>query len=224
LDRTAQLEYDFVVEMTAAEYQELLLAGWRRFGHSVFRPQCASCQACESLRVDVAQFAPNRSQRRVRKLNEGRVKCRIGEPSATRSKLRLYDAFHAYQSYMKGWPEFPPKDRDSFVESFVNNPFPTQEWCYFLDEELVGVGYVDALPDGLSAIYFVHDPDHRDRSLGIWNVLSIIDYAQSQRLPFVYLGYYVEGSPSMAYKATFRPSEVLTPAGQWVPFRERSTA
>src|SRR5262245_55452596 len=100
-DQTAQLEYDFVAEMTAAEYQQRLLEGWRRFGHSTFRPRCTSCHACQSLRIVVERSQPNRSQHRVRQRNAGQIELRIGSPSVTGAKLQLYDRFHAYQAVAK---------------------------------------------------------------------------------------------------------------------------
>src|SRR5438105_6260742 len=56
-----RLEYEIVRSLTPAEYQNRLLAGWRRFGGALFRPRCRSCTACQSLRVDVARFRPDRS-------------------------------------------------------------------------------------------------------------------------------------------------------------------
>lgn len=216
---TASLEYEVFAALSRAEYMERLRQGWRRFGQAVFRPVCADCTKCQSLRVDVAKFRPNRSQRRARKLNEGVVRCRIGPPTLSQAKLDLHDRFHAYQSVTKGWPYHGPKDAAAYFESFIANPFPTQEWCYFLGDQLVGVGYVDDLPGGLSAIYFFHDPDHRDRSLGTWNVLSILAYAAGRRIPYVYLGYYVEGCGSVEYKDRFVPNQVLGPDGAWHDFR-----
>ena len=101
------------------------------------------------------------------------------------------------------------------MDSFVNNPFPTLEFRYHLKDRLVGVGYVDDLPQGLSAIYCFYDPDERRRGLGTWNVLNIIDLAAARRIPHVYLGYYVEACPSLAYKARFRPNEIRSPDGVW---------
>jgi arginine-tRNA-protein transferase len=96
--------------------------------------------------------------------------------------------------------------------------FPTEEWCYDVGDRLVAVGYVDQLPDGLSAIYFFHDPGERHRSLGTFNVLALLAVARERRLPYVYLGYYVEGCRSLEYKGRFRPNEVLAPDGAWHPF------
>jgi len=218
--QTWRLEYEIVGDMSAVEYQERLLGGWRHFGHALFHPQCPSCRACQSLRVAADRFRPNRSQRRVRRTNEGIIRLQIGIPSVSREKLRLHDRFHTFQSGSKGWPSHAPKDADSYSISFVDNPFPVSEWCYYLENRLVGVGYVDDLPDGLSAIYFFHEPDLRWRSLGTWNVLNVIEQARQRSLPYVYLGYYVEGCLSLQYKADYRPNEIRGPDGLWGAFRQ----
>jgi arginine-tRNA-protein transferase len=177
---------------------------------------------CQSIRVPAAGFRPDRSQKRAWAANAGEVRLDVGTPAVTRAKLALYDTFHAHQRDAKGWPDHGPKDPTDYIESFVENPFDTQEWCYYLGDRLVGVGYVDRLPDGLSAIYFYHDPAERHRSLGTFNVLSVIRAAAAAGLPHVYLGYYVAGCGSLEYKARFRPAEVLGPDGGWKPFLARA--
>jgi arginyl-tRNA--protein-N-Asp/Glu arginylyltransferase len=218
-DRVWSLEYELTAALEPAEYLQRMREGWRRFGFMMFRPQCPSCQACQSLRVPTAPFQPSRSQRRARQRNQDDVRLTIGKPSVSRAKLRLYDAFHAFQAGAKGWPLHPAKDAAGYRSSFVDNPFAVEEWCYWLEDELIGVGYVDVLPGGMSAIYFFYDPAQRDRSLGTWNVLSVLDAAAERGVPYVYLGYFVEGCESLEYKATFRPNEVLRPDGSWRPFR-----
>jgi arginine-tRNA-protein transferase len=218
-DQVWRLEYDLVAELSPREYMERMLRGWRRFGTTLFRPRCLACKACRSLRVLADRFRPDRSQRRVRKLNEGVVRLHVGPPSVTRAKLTLYDRYHAYQSDAKGWPFHAPKDARGYADSFVDNPFPTEEWTYSLGGRLVGVGYVDALPQGLSAIYLFYDPDQRHRSLGTWNILSLIEETAGRGLPHVYLGYYVAGCPSMEYKTRFAPNQILGPDGEWRDFR-----
>jgi arginine-tRNA-protein transferase len=210
----AQMEYEHTGELSAAEYAERMLSGWRRFGHMMFRPRCPRCQACLSLRVDVQRFHPNRSQRRVRKANEGQVALAIGRPRISSSRLELYRRFHELRARTRGWEE-RAEDPISYHSTFVCNPFPTEEWCYSLDGSLVGLGLVDCLPVGLSAIYFVHDPDHRHRGLGTWNILCLIDEVRRRGLPHLYLGYWVADCLSLSYKASFRPHEILGPDGQW---------
>ena len=101
-NRMWSLSYDVVGELTPLEYQEKLKAGWRRFGYSLFRPACPSCRMCQSIRVPVATFRPDRSQRRAMAANET-VQLVVGSPEATREKLKLYDRFHDYQHVAKGW-------------------------------------------------------------------------------------------------------------------------
>jgi leucyl-tRNA---protein transferase len=217
--RDWSLQYLFVAQASAEEYQTFLLRGWRRFGRAFFHPVCQACRECQSLRVPAAAFRPDRSQRRARKANAD-VRLQIGPPSVSREKLQLYDRFHRHQTDEKGWPVHHPKDPSDYADSFVDNPFPSEEWCYYVGERLVGVGYVDVVPAGLSAIYFFYDPDDGARSLGTFNVLKIIESTAARGLPYAYLGYYVEGCRSLEYKARFRPNEVLRPEGAWVPFRD----
>jgi arginine-tRNA-protein transferase len=214
----SRLEYELVARMDRREYSERLLGGWRRFGRTLFRPRCRRCAECQSLRVDAARFQPDRSQRRNRRANAGRTRLRIGPPAPTPEKLALYRRYHTHQSVAKGWP-LPTPGPASYEDSFVNQPFPVEEWCFERDSRLVGVGYVDDLPIGLSAIYFFYDPDDRALGLGTWNILELIDQARLRELPHVYLGYYVADCPSLAYKARFGPNQTLTGDGTWRDFR-----
>jgi arginine-tRNA-protein transferase len=244
-DEWWSLEYEHVASLSAAEYLQRMIEGWRRFGTMLFRPACQGCQKCLPIRVVIERFKPSQSQKRARKANEGQVELRIGAPSVTRAKLALYDRYHDFQADHKGWPQRPAKDSASYASSFVHQPFDVEEWCYYLNGRLIGVGYVDALPPvpapgvhraepgkrvplalageeplagGLSAIYFFYEPQHRDRSLGTWNVLSLIDEAARRRLPHVYLGYYVEGCASMEYKTKFIPNQIRSLDGRWRDF------
>ena len=169
---------------------------------------------CQSLRVPVTTFQPRENQRRAWNRNHGSVTVRIDSPSVSDAKLDLFARFLQHGHEAKGWPANHGDD----LGLLLANPFPTEEWCYYLDDRLIAVGYVDALPEGLSAIYFYHDPAERHRSLGTYNVLSILESARARGLPHVYLGYYVEGCRSLDYKGRFRPNEVLSGNGSWEPF------
>ena len=212
------LEYEMVANLSADEYEERLEQGWRRFGAMLFHPMCPACSACQSLRVEVKNFHANRSQRRAVKANEGEIEVQVGRPSVSREKLDMYDRFHEFQTDLKGWPEHPAKDADSYRESFVHNPAFTEEWCYYLEAQLVGVGYTDRLRDSMSAIYFFYEPEVRERSLGTFNVMRLLDECRLRKLTYLYLGYYVAGCRSLEYKANFKPNQVLHPDGEWGEF------
>jgi arginyl-tRNA--protein-N-Asp/Glu arginylyltransferase len=218
-DRDWRLEHRFAHELSADEYAEWILRGWRHFGRTLFRPRCRGCDACRPIRVNVDRFRPDRSQRRAWKANEADLRLEIARPIAGPEQLDLYRRYHAHQAEAKQWPDRQHEDEAEYHESFVDNPFPTQEWRYYLGESLVGIGYVDPLAIGPSAITFLHDPSHRSRSLGTYNVLALIDHARSLGQPHVYLGYYVAECPSMAYKARFEPNQILDRDGLWRDFR-----
>ena len=128
-DQVWSLQYEYVAALSAEEYLQRLLGGWRHFGHMLFRPRCPRCTACRSLRIVVDRFRPDRSQRRARQVSEV-VDVVIGTPSVSDEKLDLYDRYHTFQASHKGWPEHGPKEQESYEDSFVHNPFPVQEWCY----------------------------------------------------------------------------------------------
>ena len=208
-DQQWSLRYDVVRETTVEEYHKRLETGWRRFGFAIFRPECANCSQCRSLRVDATGFRPNRSQKRCWKTNKDRLRIQIGTPTVSQEKLDLYDRYHATQTEDVGWPRRTRETIVSYIESFVENPFPTEEWCYFLDNKLVGVGYVDRFTQGLSGIYFYYDPSWKPDSPGTFNVLTLLEHARIHKLPHVYLGYFVPGCRSLEYKANFRPCETF---------------
>src|SRR5438445_10162968 len=116
-----RLEYEHVAALSRQEYARHLVQGWRRFGTALFRPRCRTCTACRSLRVSVPHFHADRSQRRCRRINEKQIELRIGGPSVSRTKLALYDRYHAHQAGTKGWPEHPAGDACSYANSFVDN-------------------------------------------------------------------------------------------------------
>src|SRR5262245_47641088 len=206
-----QLLYGLAPELQPSEYSKLLKSGWRRIGPVVFTPQCPSCRQCLSLRGPVAAFRPSRRQRRIRKSNARDVVVRIASPSVTPERLELYRAFHAHGHQMKGWPDRSDEREGALgLSLLLSNPFPTEEWSYWIGDRLLGIGYVDVLQEGLSAIYFFHDPREHKRSLGTLNILHLIAAAAERRLSHVYLGYYVKGCRSLEYKARFKPNEVFT--------------
>jgi leucyl-tRNA---protein transferase len=79
--------------------------------------------------------------------------------------------------------------------------------------ELVAVALTDVLSDGLSMVYSFFEPSEETRSLGTFMILDHIVRARRQGLPYVYLGYWIEGSKKMDYKGRFLPQQRLAPSG-----------
>jgi len=216
-DQKWSLEHRFIPDLSREEFQRYLNEGWRRFGSVIFRPRCQTCTACLSLRVLVDQFRPDRSQRRTMKANAN-IELVIGEPCLDEARITLYFLHHQLRHEMRGWQRPRPDTALQLIYSIAEGTLPAEEWSYYIDGKLVGVSYIDALPEGYSAIYSYHHPEYQKRSLGTYMVLRLIEEAQKREMPYVYLGYYVEHCLSLEYKARFAPNEVLDANGNWSTF------
>jgi arginine-tRNA-protein transferase len=161
----------------------------------------------------VADFHATRSLRRVSRRNAD-VRVEVQEPEPTDEKFALYQAYldHQHDGAM-------PRTYESFHDFLYESPTDTLELEYRLGERLVGVSIADRVPRGLSSVYMYFDPSLAGRSPGTFSVLWELAYCRRQGLPYYYLGFFVAGSKTMAYKARFRPYEVLVGEERWVSYR-----
>jgi leucyl-tRNA---protein transferase len=208
-DREAQLEIRVQIDVTPEELDGMLSRGWRRFGPVYFRPACASCTECVTLRVLAAEFRPSKSQRRAAR-NARRLVRTVGTPKIDDERLSLYRKWHAQREESRGWDESPiDTQRYGFDFAF---PHPSVREVSFRDPSdgrLVGLGICDETPAALSAVYFFWDPELAPASLGVGHVVTLIDDARQRGIPHVYLGYRVLGCPSLVYKSKYGPHELL---------------
>jgi arginine-tRNA-protein transferase len=204
----ASLEVRIMLDVTKEELSAMLERGWRRFGPCYFRPQCTACNACVTLRICTATFNPSRSQRRARN-RAARLRRVVSRPTVDHARLDLYRRWHEDRELARSWePSILRADRYAIDFAFPHES--AREAAYYDGERLVGVGLFDETPDALSAVYFFYDPAlHRD-SLGIANIVALVEDARTARRPYVYLGYRVLGCKSLEYKAGFTPHELLT--------------
>jgi arginine-tRNA-protein transferase len=196
-------------ELTPPLYRLFLDLNFRRLGPVVYRPACEGCRECRQLRVDVERFRSTRAQRRCAKRNAD-VVAETGPPEATREKHEVYRRYleARHDGQMSGsWEEF----RDFLHDA----PSFAREVVFRAGERLLGAGIYDLGPEAVSAVYFYFDPDLGGRSPGTLNVLWLVSECRRLGVPWLYLGYHVAGSPSMAYKAGFRRHEILGDDGQW---------
>jgi leucyl-tRNA---protein transferase len=214
-DQQSRTEYSITSSLDAREYEDLMNAGYRKFGAVFFKPVCKACQQCQSLRVDAAAFKPDRSQRRAWKKNAD-LQVKYGDPRVDVKRLELYRRYHEVQAKRKQWP-LEPIGGDEYASSFIFNPVPDVEISIWRGEQLCGVILTEVTPNTVSAIYHYHDPELSERSLGTYCVLLSIDLANRLRKKWAYLGYYVAGCGSLNYKARYKPCELLGADGIWRP-------
>jgi leucyl-tRNA---protein transferase len=191
-------------------YNALSRAGFRRSHNLAYRPACAGCQACQPVRIPVADFVLTRSLKRIRNLNRD-LTARLVPPAVTVEQFRLFLRYQRSRHTDSDMAAMTYGDYRAMVE---DSPVATQLIeLRRADGALYGACLLDLLDDGLSAVYSFYDPDDGKRSLGNLLVLALVDHARARGLPYVYLGYLIEESPKMAYKARFRPLEGLAPGG-----------
>ncbi|MBV1829350.1 arginyltransferase [Komagataeibacter sp. AV436] len=210
-----RMERKVVTEIGGPEavpfHNRLSRAGFRRSHTIAYAPVCANCTACTPIRVPVARFAPGRTQRRVLARNKGLCSARV-PPHATPEQFNLFSAYQATRHdggdmASMTFPDYRAMIEDTTVETFM---------IEFRDAaaRLVCVALVDQLDDGLSAVYDFFEPGMPARSLGTFAVLQLIEYTRALGLPYLYLGYWISESHKMAYKARFRPAQIMT-RGVW---------
>jgi arginine-tRNA-protein transferase len=207
-NKKTRMYYRYIPEATKELASELIKRGWRRFGHSYFHPICAGCSECKNIRIDVKNFKPTKSQRRAIKKNKETL-IYVQKPSLTLEHVELYNKFHRFKAQKSGWKYYEIDVETYYTEFVVGAHDFGKEVLYFADGHLVGVDLIDILDDGISSIYFFYDPDYQHLSLGIYSLLKQIDFAKRLGLEWIYLGYWVDGCASFAYKTGFKPYELL---------------
>jgi arginine-tRNA-protein transferase len=190
--------------------------GFRRSQSVAYRPSCLDCSACVSVRILAQEFTPSASQKRVIKNNADVVvsECR---PWATGEQFDLLQHYLAVRHPGGGMAGMEESDYADMVE---HTPVTSciVEYREVSDNDrpgrLIGACLTDVQTDGLSMIYSFYDPDHAERTgLGNFIILDHIRRAAAMGLPYVYLGYWVNGSDRMQYKIRYRPMEKLTREG-----------
>ncbi|MEM8849777.1 MAG: arginyltransferase [Pseudomonadota bacterium] len=186
--------------------------GFRRSQNVLYRPSCADCSACLSARIDARAFKPSRSQRKTLTRN-AHLRREITSPWATEEQYALFRRYLETRHADGGMADM---DIFEFAAMIEETPIRTRVIEYWDDRPsedggapiLRAVCLTDVLDDGLSMVYSFYDPGQGQDSLGTLIILDHVEIAREAALPYVYLGYWVPGSPKMGYKAGFSALEI----------------
>ncbi len=204
----------------APEMNEALARiGFRRSQNIVYRPSCDDCHACVSVRVAANEFVPSASQKRLLKRHAD-LEVAACEPWSTQEQFDLLQDYVGVRHPRGGMAMMDAYD---FADMIEQTPVDTVVVEYREPAgadgkpgRLVGACLTDKQTDGLSMVYSFYAPGQRERpGLGTFIILDHVVRAGRAGLPYVYLGYWIEGCDRMAYKTRFKPVEMLTAKG-WV--------
>ena len=190
-------------------YSDLVRLGFRRSGAFTYRPYCDHCRACVPVRIPVTEFEPNRTQRKT-----WRRHCEL---TGVQRKLAFdnehYALYLQYQRYRHPGGGMDQDSREQYQHFLLHSNVATDLFEFREQGRLRMVSLVDRLQDGLSSVYTFYDPTPPGASYGTYNVLWQIQRCREFGLRHLYLGYWIEQSRKMAYKATFKPIEGLGVTG-----------
>ncbi len=216
--------FTHLVSFGAAELHELLTkTGFRRSQNIAYRPACDGCHLCIPVRIPVADFVPDRTMRRLIRRNRD-LAGTFAPPRATPELYALFRRYILARHRDGAMADMTMADFAAMVEeTFVDTRLVVYRQRAEADGEgsrpatgrLMACALTDVHADGLSMIYSFYDPDEPRRSLGTWMILDHIERARRMGLPYVYLGYWVPGSPKMGYKSRFLPQERLI-ENRWI--------
>jgi len=201
-----------------AVYNQLIKRGFRRSGEYVYRPGCGECNACVPVRIRTGDFSPRRTDKRNLKKNQS-LKVDYTTARYSDEYFSLYERYLNARHQGGGMDNPEPED----FERFLLNPWGETLFVEIYDgEKLIGIAVTDATNDGLSAVYTFFDPDYMSRAIGKYAILQQIELCKIMTLPYLYLGYWVDGCQKMQYKTDFYPQEHFD--GQdWVEYEKNST-
>lgn len=197
----------------------LWAAGWRHFGRYFFRYSSqtgadGAAQTITPLRLDLVQFIPTKSQRRVLAKNAD-LRCEIG-PAALDDDLRAM-----FQRHKQRFTHNVPDDLETFLGTDpASGPCECRMLRVFDGERLVAASFFDVGQQAASSIYGIFDPDERKRSLGIFTLLREIQYCRKAGLKWLYPGYATQESSAYDYKKQFSGTAWLDwSTGEWCSLR-----
>jgi arginyl-tRNA--protein-N-Asp/Glu arginylyltransferase len=195
-------------------YSLLMSEGFRRSGDQSYRPYCPHCNACQSIRILTNSFEPSKSQKRSQKRNSAFI-----IKYSNKLKESYYPLYEKYINHCHQNGSMYPANFQQF-QSFLTSKLSTQlfiETWHKVDdkEKLICVAVTDLLTNGLSAVYTFYDINYKANGLGVFSILTQIDYCQQLNLPYLYLGYQIENCAKMNYKNRYFPYEKFI-NGQWL--------
>ena len=217
VDRLEIINEEFeATKVTPEQYDHLLANAWRHFGSHFFRYNFGiyedEIRRVIPLRIRLADLKISKSQRRVLRRNAD-LEVSISPYEVTSETHQLFE--HHKRRFKTGVPN---SIYDFIARDAASSPTELLEISVRDRGKLVAASFFDLAECSVSAIYGCFDPEETRRSLGIFTMLKVMEYARDLGLEFYYHGYAYEGSSFYDYKKHFTAIEAFDWYGIWRPF------
>ena len=203
-----------LTKITPSQADVRLAEGHRRTGEFIYQTKCPSCNACQPIRIDVEDYKFSKNEKRVLNRGDRKFEQVIGDMQSDHERVALFNRHRRQRGLAKRDTDI---DLEEYVWGFVRSCLDSFEIAYSYEGKIICIGICDIGRTSMSAVYTFYDPDLTGDSVGTYSILKQIELCRQRKLKHLYLGFYVEESRHMLYKARFRPNERLVD-GKWVRF------
>jgi len=214
LDRLEIINEEFHAESIEPAILDILLAdAWRHFGTHFFRYNYGiyknEIRRVLPLRIRVNDLRLSKSQRRVLRRNTD-LETSIQPIGITPETHDLFDRHK--RRFKSGVPDTIYDFLSREPATAPTNGFEVSVRC---DGDLVAASFFDVGRDSISSIYGIFDPEETKRSLGIFTMLTELQFALDNQKSYYYHGYAYEGVSFYDYKKRFGALEIFDWNGNW---------
>ena len=197
---------------------ELWSVGWRHFGTEFFRASLMSdgmhLKRQIALRIEVARFMRSRSQRRTFRKN-GDLELSFDTADPGEAERQLFDV---HKMRFKG---NVPDSLSDFLGARSNGyPCEIQQLSVRLEGRLIAASFFALGLRACSSIYAVFDPEYSRRRLGVFTMLSELEFARERGFQFYYSGYATVEPSCYDYKKEFSALQYYDWEESWRPLED----
>ncbi|WP_047538529.1 arginyltransferase [Methylotenera versatilis] len=195
-------------------YNGLISQGFRRSGKFAYRPHCENCRACIAVRLVLSTFAPTRGQKRASKQHTD-LTAQVMPLHYNQEHFELYSSYQSLRHHDENAIEAKDDDEEQYRQFLCQSNVESLMIEFRnADNQIKIVSVIDVVKDGVSAVYTFYDALETKASYGTYAIMWLAEWTKSLDLPYLYLGYWIQDSPKMAYKQKFNPQEKLID-GEW---------
>jgi arginine-tRNA-protein transferase len=190
-------------------FDEMMFFAYRRFGNFYIRwfedETSGKLMNILPVRINVAEFSPSKSQQKILRKN---TECFEIRCEKTVLNEELDEIFFLHR---EKFTDNQPPSLDYYVgeEARKRMPVIVENLTFrVLDgAKTVAASFLDVGAKAASALYGMNLPEYNQYSLGIFTILTEINYCKTNGIDYYYLGYVHEGNSFYDYKKKFAGTE-----------------